>query len=339
MKKRRKFCPMAHKNRLFLTVCFVFLLLCTLLSLCLGAVFLPLSTLWQALLAGPGDTAGAIFWYARLPRTCGCILAGAALACSGWILQNVLGNKLASPSTIGVNAGSGLAVTVCCALGLYSGWSLSLAAFGGALAAALAVLLLSQKTGASRTTVILSGVALNSILNALRDGITTLIPEAGLLGSDFRVGGFSSVSTQRLLPAAVLILAALVIVFFLHNELDLLSLGEETAQSLGLPVKQIRRLFLLLAAVLAGAAVSFAGLLSFVGLMVPHMVRQWAGNISKVALPLCALLGAGLVTVCDLLSRLIFAPFELPVGILISLIGGPFFLILLFQRKGGAHRA
>lgn len=339
MKERRKFCPMGRKHDLAFVACFGFLLVSALLSLCLGAVPIPLSTLWQSLLFGPGDTAGAIFWYARLPRTCGSILAGAALACSGWILQNVLGNKLASPSTIGVNAGSGLAVTVCCALGLYSGWCLSLAAFGGALAAALAVLVLAQKTGASRTTVVLSGVALNSILNALRDALTTLVPEAGMLGSDFRVGGFSAVSTQRLLPAAILILTALVVCFFLHNELDLLVLGEETAQSLGLSVKKIRWLFLLLAAVLAGAAVSFAGLLSFVGLMVPHMVRQWAGNISKVGLPLCALLGGGLVTACDLLSRLIFAPFELPVGILISLIGGPFFLMLLFQRKGGRNCA
>lgn len=330
---------MIRKDSLILPFFAGFLLVSALLSLALGAASLPLPALWQAILAGPQDTAGAIFWYARLPRTCGCILAGAALACGGWILQSVLGNQLASPSTIGVNAGAGLGVTVCCALGLLSGWSLSLAAFGGALLAALAVLLLAQKTGASRATVILSGVALNSILNALRDGLTTLVPEAGTLGSDFRVGGFSAVSAQRLFPAALLILAALAISVLLYNELDLLALGDETAQSLGLPVKKIRWLFLLLAAVLAGAAVSFAGLLSFVGLMVPHIVRRCSGGGSKLGLPLCALLGGGLVTTCDLLSRLVFAPFELPVGILISLVGGPFFLGLLLKGKGGSRHA
>lgn len=330
---------MAPKNRRILMLSTGALLLVSLLSLTLGAVSIPLPQLWQALLAGPGNTAGAIFWYARLPRTLGCILAGAALACGGWILQNVLGNQLASPSTIGVNAGAGLGITICCALGFLSGWSLSLAAFGGALAAALLVMLLARKTGASRTTVILSGVALNSILNALRDAVTTLVPEAGLLGSDFRVGGFSALSGQRLLPAAVLILAALVLSVLLHNELDLLALGEETAQSLGLCVRKSRRLFLLLAAVLAGAAVSFAGLLSFVGLMVPHMVRRCSGGESKLGLPLCALMGGGLVTVCDLLSRLVFAPFELPVGILISILGGPFFLGLLLQGKGASRNA
>lgn len=326
---------MAHKKHWLLPSCAAALLLSALLSLCLGAVSIPMKDLWQALLSGPRDTAGAIFWYARLPRTWGCVLAGAALAGAGWILQNVLGNKLASPGTIGVNAGAGLAVTICCALGIYSGIGLSLAAFGGALGAALLVLTLARKTGASRTTVILSGVALNSILNALRDAVTTLVPEAGILGSDFRVGGFSSISAQRLLPATVLILAALVLGVLFHNSLDLLALGEETAQSLGLPVKKSRGFFLLLAAVLAGAAVSFAGLLSFVGLMVPHIVRPWADGGSRLGLPLCALTGGVLVTVCDLLSRLVFAPFELPVGILISLMGGPFFLWLLFRRKGG----
>lgn len=330
---------MAHKSARLLPLCLAALTLSALLSLCLGAVSIPLRDLWQALLAGPQNTAGAIFWYARLPRTWGCILAGAALASAGWILQNVLGNQLASPSTIGVNAGAGLAVTVCCALGLYSGWQLSLAAFCGALGAALLVLFLAQKTGASRTTVILSGVALNSILNALRDAVTTLVPEAGMLGSDFRVGGFSAVSAQRLLPATVLILAALALSLLFHNDLDLLALGEETARSLGLSVKKSRGLFLLLAAVLAGAAVSFAGLLSFVGLMVPHIIRPWANGSSKPGLPLCALIGGILVTICDTLSRLVFAPFELPVGILISLLGGPFFLGLLRKRKGGKHRA
>lgn len=309
------------------------------LSLCLGSVRLSVPELWQAICGGPSDTAGYIFWYSRLPRTAACLLAGAALAVSGCILQSVLGNRLASPGIIGVNAGAGFAVTVCCALGGVSGWTFSLASFAGAMAAVCTVMLLARKTGASRTTVILSGVAMNSILNALRDAVVTLSPEAGMLGGDFRVGGFSSVSANRLLPAAILILTALVISFTLCNELDVLALGEETAQSLGLPVKTTRTLFLILAAVLAGAAVSFAGLLSFVGLIVPHAVRRFAGNESGYLLPLCALGGAGFVTVCDLISRLIFTPFELPVGILMAVIGGPFFLILLLKRKGGHSHA
>lgn len=315
----------------------LFCLVSALLSLCFGAASLSLQQLWKAVCHGPANTAGFIFWYSRLPRTAACLLAGCALAASGCILQTVLGNRLASPGIIGVNAGAGLAVTLCCAFGALSGWTVSLAAFGGAMAAALVIVLLARGTGASRTTVILAGVAMNSILGALRDAITILIPDAAVLSGEFRVGGFSSVVATRLLPAGMLICLALTAALTLCSELDLLSLGEETAQSLGLRVKPIRLTFLLLAALLAGATVSFAGLLGFVGLLVPHFARRIIGSESRLLLPFSALTGAGFVTACDLLARTVFAPHELYVGILMSVIGGPFFLVLLLQKKGGRH--
>lgn len=305
------------------------------LSLTQGAANLSLRQLWQALCQGPAETAGRIFWYVRLPRTAACLLSGAALAVAGGVIQGVLANKLASPSIIGVNAGAGLAVTICCALGAVSGWAIAGAAFGGALAAVLLVTLTAQKTGASRSTVILGGVAVNSFFNALSEAINTLLPNAAMLSSDFRVGGFSSVAYTRLLPAGVLIVAALVIVLTLCNELDVLALGEDTAQGLGMPVKRMRTVFLLLAAMLAGASVSFAGLLGFVGLMVPHAARKLVGSESRYLLPLCAMVGAGFVTICDLVGRVAFAPYELPVGILMSILGGPFFITLLLKKKGG----
>lgn len=310
-----------------------------LLSLCFGAANLTLHELWHAIKNGPSGIAGYIFWYSRLPRTCACLLAGAALSLAGCILQNVLGNKLASPGIIGVNAGAGLAVTVCCALGALSGWAVSLASFGGALFAVMIVVWLAKKTGASRSTVILSGVAINSIFGALRDAVTVLVPETAMLSNEFRVGTFSSVVPTRLLPAGILIVAAIILVMTLCNELDVISLGEETAGSLGMPVKKIRMLFLILAAILAGASVSFAGLLGFVGLLVPHMARKFVGGESRYLLPVSGLLGAGFVTLCDFASRMLFAPYELPVGILMSAFGGPFFLFLLLKRKGGHHRA
>ena len=312
---------------------------CAMLSLCLGAAKLSLPELWRAICDGPSNTAGFIFWYSRLPRTLACLLAGCALAVSGCILQSVSGNKLASPNIIGGNAGAGLAVTVCWALGCLSGWTITLVSFGGALAAALTIVLLAQKTGASRTTVILAGVAVNSILGALRDAVTTLIPEAAMLSGEFRVGGFSSIVSTRLLPAGILICAALWIVLMLCNELDVLALGEDTAQSLGLHVKPMRMLFLLLAALLAGATVSFAGLLGFVGLLVPHFARRVVGSESRYWIPFSALTGAGFVTLCDLLSRVLFAPHEFYVGILMSVLGGPFFLVLLLKQKGGRSHA
>ena len=329
---------MDTKKRL-LPAAFVFCLTAAVFSLLLGAVRLSPAQLWKALLEGPGNTAGYIFWYARLPRTAACLLSGAALAVSGAVIQAVLSNKLASPGIIGVNAGAGLAVTACCALGLLSGWIIALSAFGGAMVSVLLVMFTAEKTGASRTTVILGGVAVNSFLNALSEALTTLVPDAGVLSGDFRVGGFSSVVPVRLLPAGILICSALLVVLTLHNELDVLALGEETAQSLGMSVKKTRTLFLVLSAMLAGASVSFAGLLGFVGLIVPHAARSLVGSESRSLLPLCAIGGSGFVTACDLVSRLLFIPYELPVGILMSVLGGPFFLGLLLKRKGGRHHA
>jgi len=284
---------------------------------------------------GAADMTTVIFRYVRLPRTLGCLLAGAALAVSGTMIQAVLSNKLASPSIIGVNAGAGLAVTVCCAFGTLSGWAIAGSAFLGALTAVLLIVFTAEKTGASRTTVILGGVAVNAFLNALSEALATLIPEVAMLAGDFRVGGFSSVSYVRLAPAGMLILPALIAACSLHNELDVLTMGEETAQSLGMNVKITRTLLLILSALLAGAAVSFAGLLGFVGLLVPHAMRKVSGSESRFLLPLCAIGGAGFVTLCDTAARVLFAPYELPVVILMSVLGGPFFLGLLLKRKGG----
>ena len=322
-------------NRKTILLALLFFLTAAVLSLCLGAVALTPAELWAAVQNGPADPNGPIFWYARLPRTAACLLAGAALSASGAVIQTVLQNKLASPGIIGVNAGAGLAVTIACALGAMSGWTVAGAAFLGAFAAVFLVLLAAEKAGASRTTVILGGVAVNSILNALSEAITTLVPDVAMLSREFRVGSFAAVAHTRLLPAAAAILVSLTVLLTLCGELDVLALGDDTARSLGLAVKRSRILFLVLAALLAGAAVSFAGLLGFVGLIVPHAARKLVGGESRRLLPLCILGGSGFVTLCDLVSRLLFRPYDLPAGILLSLLGGPFFLLLLWKRKGG----
>lgn len=307
-------------------------------SVCMGSAQITLAELLQVIRNGIGNIetpSARIFWYARLPRTAACALSGAALAVSGAVIQGVLTNKLASPGIIGVNAGAGLAVTLCCAFGAFSGWMIAGAAFGGAITAVLVVAITAQKIGASRTTVILGGVAVNSCLNAASEAISILVPDAGMQAADFRVGGFSNVAYARLIPAGALIVLGLVILFTLTNELDVISLGEDTAQGLGMPVKKMRTLFLSLSALLAGAAVSFSGLLGFVGLIVPHVARKLVSDESGKLLPFCALVGAGFVTFCDLLARTMFSPYEIPVGIIMSFIGGPFFLFLLINRKGG----
>ena len=326
-----------NKNILFFILMILFVS-STLLSICFGASHLTFGQLIKAIADGAGGSfEGNIFWYVRLPRTLACILSGAGLAVSGAVIQGVLANKLASPGIIGVNAGAGFAVTLCCAFGFLSGWAIAGSAFAGALLAVLLIVFAAKKTGASRTTVILGGVAVNSFLNAASEAIRTLIPEVGIMSADFRVGGFSSVTMERLLPAVLLILIAMAMVLTFCIELDLLALGEDAAQGLGLDVKRIRPVFLILAALLAGASVSFAGLLGFVGLIIPHIGRKFVGGESRFLLPFCALGGAAFVSFCDLAGRMIFEPYEMPVGILMSFIGGPFFLILLLNSRGG-HR-
>ena len=305
-------------------------------SLAFGAVSIPPGEVIAALLGRGSGTTASIVLYARLPRLCGCLLAGAALACAGVIIQGVLNNPLAAPNVIGVNSGAGLATALCCALAPGAVRWTPLAAFLGALVGVLLVLFIAERAGAARITLVLAGVAMSSMFGAGIDAVVTFVPDALSGYTDFRVGGVKNLSMARLAPAFWVILIALLIALSLSNELDLLLLGRETAQSLGLPAKWLRLALLMVAAALAGAAVSFAGLLGFVGLLVPHIMRRLLGEDSFPLLLSSALGGGLLLTVCDLVSRLIFAPFELPLGVVLSLTGGPFFIwLLLKQRRGG----
>ena len=324
----------ADKRGLMLISAAAFAAAAAIMNICLGASSVTLPQLIKALISGPDGTAAArILWYVRLPRTAACLMAGAGLAVSGAVIQKVLANNLASPGIIGINAGAGLAVAACCAFGAYSAWAVAGTSFLGAMAATFIVVTVARKSSASRSTVVLSGVAVTACLNAVTQTIITVFPDAALASVDFRVGGFSSVNQSRLLPASLLILAGIAVIITLTNELDILSLGDDTAQSLGLRVTRTRNGMLTLAALLSGASVSFAGILGFVGLIVPHIARRIIGNESARLIPFCALLGGGFVAVCDLAARMIFAPYELPAGILMSFLGGPFFIWLLLRRK------
>lgn len=307
-----------------------------LLSMCLGAVGLTPAEVIAGLLGRAPGAGTSIMLYVRLPRTLGCLLAGAALACAGAILQTVLGNPLAAPNIIGVNSGAGLGAALCCALVPAASAAVPAAAFAGAFAGVLLVLGIAERAGASRITLVLSGVAISGMFSACIDGVLTVFPDALVGYSDFRIGGMANLTMDRLAPAAWMILPCLALSMLLANEMDVLALGSDTAQSLGLPVRRVRTVLLALAAALAGAAVSFTGLLGFVGLIAPHIARRLVGSESRSLLPACALGGAALLTLCDVAARVLFAPYELSVGVVLSLAGGPFFLWLLY-RKGGAH--
>ena len=226
-------------------------------------------------------------------------------------------------------------VALVCAVAPQAPFLTPVAAFLGALAGVLLVLFLAQRTGAAKITVVLAGVAVSSIFGAGIDAVVTFFPDALNGYSDFRIGGFANLTMAKLNPAGFIILAGVLCALLTAGELDILALGTDTAQSLGLNVKRWRLVLLGVAAALAGAAVSFSGLLGFVGLIVPHMARRLVGENSRPLLAACALGGAAMLTLCDLLGRTLFAPYEVPVGIVLSLAGGPFFLWLLLRQRGG----
>lgn len=314
----------------------VLLLLLTVLSICAGAVAIQPRELW-AVVSGEDCESKAyqIVAFVRLPRTLAAVFAGAALACSGAVLQTVLNNALASPNIIGVNAGAGLFTIALSAL--FPAWLnfSPLAAFLGALAAAVTVYLIARKTGASRMTIVLSGVAVSSILSAFTDTILTLYPDAQAGRTAFLIGSFSGVTMDQVKFAGACIAVGIVICLVLSYDMNVLALGDSTASSLGMRTAVYRMVFLILAALLAGSAVSFSGLIGFVGLIVPHAARFLVGRDNRVLLPLCVLLGGAFTLGCDVLARILFAPYELPVGIVMSFLGGPFFIYLLLKQKRG----
>lgn len=324
---------MDRNQRRALTCLFLLFCLCCFLSAAVGSVNISFPDM-LAVISGRGQTVHEnILLRVRIPRTAACALAGAGLAVAGSVIQNVLQNPLAGPNIIGVNAGAGLAVVLC---GYFFPLSFRLvpaAAFLGALAAVLFIYGLAKKTGASRVTLVLAGVSVNSLLNAASDLVHTFGNDTLTSTYSFRLGGFSAVSVKVLVPAGIFIIAGIFLVCLFSNELEILGLGEQVAMSVGLNTRVFRFLFLTLAAALAGASVSFAGLLGFVGLIAPHIARRMVGEECRRLLPFTAFFGACFVMLCDLAARTLWAPYEIPTGILLSFVGAPFFLYLLFQQR------
>ncbi len=275
-----------------------------------------------------------IIFYIRLPRIIAAILAGSALSVSGVLIQAILNNAMAAPNIIGVNSGAGLAVSLVMALFPSMLLLVPVAAFSGALFACILIFIIAKKTGASRMTITLVGIAVSNIFTAMITTVKTLFPDSIYNLSSFSIGGLSGVNFLVLKYAAPIIVSCLIVAYIFAKDIDILCLGEDTAHSLGMNVNFIRFFMLIIAAALAGSAVSFAGLLGFVGLVIPHIMRRLIGNRHRVLIPASALCGAEFVLLCDLISRTLFKPYEVPVGIILAIWGGPFFIgLILIQRR------
>ncbi|MBE6083009.1 FecCD family ABC transporter permease [Sporanaerobacter sp. PP17-6a] len=274
-----------------------------------------------------------IIWNVRLPRTIVAALVGTCLALSGAILQGVMRNPLAAPNIIGVSSGAGLMTLLILILFPDFYYLAPIGAFIGALLATLFIYFLAWKEGVVPTRLILAGVAVSSLLGAGTNALMTFYPNkvAGVIG--FMVGGLSSTTWQQvkiIFPYAAI---GIFLILLIPNKLNILMMGDEVATSLGLNVERTRFAFIIISSLLAGSAVSVVGLLGFVGLIVPHMTRLFIGSDYRYLLPAVIFTGATVVMLCDTLARVMFAPMEIPVGIIMSALGAPFFLYLLRRKK------
>lgn len=312
-----------------------------LLNICIGDVRIDPLLALQSVFAPSSlpescSTSLDIIWQIRLPRLLTAATVGAALAVSGYVLQALSRNYLADPYLTGVSSGAGVTV----ALGLTFGLSFSMvpvAAFAGGLAASIVVALLSRNpTGLSMTRMLLSGVALSTICSGL---ITLIITNGGnpvqSQGIFFWLaGGIGGRTWDEVIPAAAYTVVGCLVALVLSKQIRLLSLGTQQARSLGVKVELVQMVLLAVAVLMCGAAVSVSGLVGFVGLMAPHLSRRLYGRDERMHLICAALLGIALVEMSDLAARSMVPGQELPLGTLLSLIGGPFFLWLVSRQKG-----
>lgn len=313
-------------------------LLCMALCLRFGSAEFSGSAFYGGLFGKEGyETQTAILRYIRLPRILGAVLCGVGLSISGVLLQSVTGNPLASPSIIGVNSGAGFLAILCLSFLPGALYALPFVAFVGAFLSTLIILFVSGRMGSTKATVVLAGIALTTLLNAGISFLSLLDSDVLLAYHDFSVGGLSGVRLENLAAPGAIILASFAASLLASRRIRLLCLGDNMALSLGVRVRALRLLCLVLASAAASAVVSFAGLLGFVGLVVPHIARKLAGEDTKYLLLHSALLGAILVLAADLLGRVLFAPAEVPVGIIMAGIGAPFFLTLLLKKRRSAH--
>lgn len=318
--------------------------LASIAGLGIGAMSMSPGTVVSIVLSelGLGSTeaapqAVAVLTLIRAPRVLLGLLVGAGLGVSGALMQGLFRNPLADPGLVGISSGAALAAAATIVLG-GSGLpalALPLSAFAGAILATLLVLRLARQDGEiSVETMLLAGIAINAIAGAGTGVLVALSDDAQLRSLTFWTLGSLGGATWDILPwLAPLIAAPVLAVPWLAQPLNALLMGEEEATHLGVAVGTLKRVVVALAALAVGAAVAFTGIIGFVGLVVPHLVRLVAGPDHRVVLPGSALLGAALLVSADLVSRTAIAPAELPIGVVTTLLGGPFFLLLLASRR------
>ncbi len=301
---------------------------------------------WTKAFSGPGQKPGENIDYeilvrVRLPRVILAALVGAALACSGVVLQAILRNPLADPYILGISSGAGLGVIIAILSGI--SWSfrggspIGIFAFAGALITVWLVWYIGHFTGKSQvTSLLLAGVVVNAFFSAVIMFLTSIAKSEQVYSTIFwLMGNITEKDLSILWVSAGCILAGIIVLFTVCHSLNVLALGQEEAIGLGVDVARTRIVAFACAAFVTAIAVSLSGLIGFVGLIIPHGVRLTFGPDHRQLLPLSAIIGASFLVIADTIARIIVAPAQLPVGVVTAIAGGPFFLILLakYSRK------
>jgi ABC-type Fe3+-siderophore transport system, permease component len=279
-----------------------------------------------------GSPDAEVFWRLRLPRTVAAFLAGAGLSVSGLVFQALFRNPLATPFTLGVSSGAALGASLYFRLGAVAALFGSVGSLGAALAGALLSMFLvysltRARGGFSTAVMLLAGVIINFFFASL----VMLIQYMSNANDSLRImhwlmGSLTGLEIVRLADLAFVVIAGAAVIFRMAFELDLLTAGEDIAASRGVAVRRTKLTAFGVASVIVGAVVSLAGPVGFVGMMVPHVCRLWLGWGHRSLLPASFVLGGCFLVLCDVLSRSLLAPAEIPIGIITALIGGPFFL-------------
>ncbi|HMU60582.1 MAG TPA: iron ABC transporter permease [Gemmatimonadales bacterium] len=305
--------------------------LAVLAGLAVGAVPIGWDGLLGALHPAPAGDA-ALVRYLRMPRVLLAFLVGGALSVAGASLQALVRNPLADPYLVGLSGGAGLGAVLAIALHLGGPWAVPVAAFGGALGAVAIVYRLSVVTGRRLDPhiLLLGGVVVGAFAGSLMSAVIILAPAAELRSAMlWLLGGFGMASWPAVAIFAAYALVPLALLAVSARGLDLLTLGEENAQHLGAEVEVLKRRVYLSVAALTGAAVAVSGIIGFVGLVVPHVMRRWGGPLHRQLLPAAFLAGGGFLVLSDLFARSLFRPMELPVGVVTALVGVPIFALQL----------
>ena len=330
--------PLAKKRKTVLVVLPIVLAIIAIISLMIGQVSFSVGEVFSGIFNSEDSLARRIVWEIRFPRVLIGILVGMCLGAAGAILQGVMQNPLADPGVIGVTSGAGIMAVL--VMVVFPGYILllPLAAFAGAFAAAMIVYALSWKGGTSPTRIILVGVAINAICGAGTNALMILYSDRVQSVLPWLAGGITGVGWVQFRMIIVYAIIALALSIYAIRHIRIMRLGDEMAKLLGHNVERSRLFLIILSTLLAGIAVSVAGLVGFVGLVVPHILRLIIGGDYRYLLPASAIGGGLLVVFADTIARSAFNPIEIPVGILLAFIGGPYFLYLI-HRKGNSFAA